>query len=839
MNFYEYYQPGEALEDSPVYLAALDIIKHGLQVIPLVKGSKEPANIKNVYDLLSKPIHEQNINFYFKDRAVDIGIILTDDMEFLDIDEKNKKGITKSFLTAIKQGWPELYDKLVHDETPSGGCHLIYRSEIVGGKQSLAKIHAHPNPLTLIERISKANKQYIKISPSEGYTLKKGNPLELPLLTAEERNFLSALAASFNEVHIPEVKKSEAEREDSPWYVFNEKNDWKYIRNELIDRNWSVVMDLPDKVIVKRPGNSEQRSSGAIFKDHNLLYLYTTSSEFEDSKAYSPFGVYCFLHHDNNIGLASRQLASEGIGVNITEEGQFWKKSKTTIEIKYTELLNWLHGIGYRKFNGSIVQIINNIIELTDEAAMKRAFINEVEYEVQDKMYSRVGKIFGSDGGLMAMLNELEDKFITDTKDKIWLFFHNIVIEITPTGFIPHEYKSINGYIWKSAIIDRDFYSNDFEGCDADKFLEILSGDKKADIQEIVGYTISKYKDPLNPRAVIIIEDISSEDEGESQGGSGKGLLFQFIKQFRKTADFDGKNFHPSDPFLFQNVDPDTAILFVDDVEKSFKFSSLYSLLTGSMMINKKNKPQIIMPFEKAPKIFITSNYSVGSMDISAQRRKYEFAINKYFGKDVEPIDIFGKMFFSEWDKKEWLMFDNLIVDCCYKYLSDGKKKRIGNITVNSAERSLIANTNKEFIDYMDSQLQSNFFDFAPITLKTKTIKFEDGSIITNAVDVDKFIQNRKQVEYYLIQTKEQIFEKVNKSVKYKNLTITRVTHWIKRWAEARGVEIDSSYIRSSDRERCYRIIDWKIVSTLSETDTKTEPGTQSEMWKPNDHDGF
>ena len=215
------------------------------------------------------------------------------------------------------------------------------------------------------------------------------------------------------------------------------------------------------------------------------------------------------------------------------------------------------------------------MVHLSEEADMKRAFISEVEYEMQDKMYSRVGKIFGAEGGLMAMLNELEDNFITDTKDKIWLFFNNIAAEVTATGFIPHEYKNITGYIWRSSIIQRDFYFTDFDGCDADKFLHILAGEKKSELQEIIGYTISKYKDPLNPRAVVIMEDIEAEDEGESQGGSGKGLLFQFIKQFRKTSDFDGKNFKPSDTFVFQNVDPDTSILFVDDVERSFKFSSL------------------------------------------------------------------------------------------------------------------------------------------------------------------------------------------------------------------------------------------------------------------------
>lgn len=835
MNFYSYYDPSEALDEPAVTIAARDIIANGMQVIPLLKGAKEPANIKSVYELITHPIHEHNIDFYFKDRDVDLGIILQDDMEFIDVDEKSCPGITSAFLKAVEFGWPEIYDKLTIDFTPSNGCHLIYRSEIIGGKSALAKVPANPQPLAIIERISKSNKQYIKISPSEGYVLKKGNPLELEFLTAEQRNWLSALGESFNKLHIPEVKKDEAEREDSPWFVFNQRNDWKYIRNELIDRNWSVVMDLPDKVVIKRPGSSEQRSSGVIYKDKSWLYLYTTSSEFEDGKPYSPFGVYALFYHDNNIGFACRQLASEGCGKNLYDEGQFWKRNKSKIEIKYTALLNWLHAIGYRVYNKSIVQVIDNIVSISDESNMKRAFIGEVEFEMQDKMFERVSTIFSDEGGLIAMLSELDDNFVRDDKDSIWLFFRNLAIKITDKGCEPNEYKKLSGYIWKSSIIDRDFYETDFAGCDADRFTEILSGNKKSNLQELIGYSISQYKDPLNPRAVIIMEDIEAEEEGESQGGSGKGLLFQFIEQFRKAAYFDGKSFRPSDQFLFQNVEQDTAVIFIDDVEKNFKFNYLFSILTGSLLINKKNKPQIIIPFDKSPKIFITSNYSVGGMDISTNRRKYEFAITKYFGDEVEPIDVFGHEFFTGWDKKEWLKFDSFIVDCCIKYLSELNKKNIGNVTANSSERALVNNTNKEFIDYMDGQLALNFFDFCPLYLKRKEVTYPDGSMTTNGVDVDGFLNSEDNPDAYFIMTKKLLFEKVYELCKSKYLTTTKLTHWIKKWAVSRDVEIDTKYKRISQSDLAYRIIKWNYHFYKKEAKKSENDGPEvSTMFKKN-----
>lgn len=829
MNFYEY-AAGEVIDDA-VYLAAKDLIANGFHVIPLIKGEKAPpTTIKSVYHIISNPIHKHNFDFYFKGRDVDLGIIMDYNMEFIDVDPKNKPGVEKSFLRALESGWPELYEKLVIDFTPSGGCHVIYRSEIVGGTSALAKVHAKPNPLAIIERINRHNKQYIKISPSEGYNLHQKDPFQIPFLTAEERNWISAVAASFNEVIKPEVKKKESEREDSPWKIFNATHDWRYIRNELIDRGWSVARDTDSKVMIKRPGDTKQQYSGIIFKDTNIMYLFTPSTEFENEKSYTPFGVYAMLYHDGNTGAAMRQLASEGCGKNIFDEGQFWKREKQKIKIKYTELLEWYHEIGYRKYNNTIVQVIHNTVEIVEESDMKRAFLNEVEFEIKDEMFERVATIFSDKGGLMAMLRELEDNFIQDTADSTWLFFQNIAVKITAEGPEPFEYKTLTGYIWKSDIIQRDYYGTDYTGCDADKFIKILGAEKSDSLQKIIGYTITKYKDPLNPRAVILMEDIDPENEGESQGGSGKGLCFQFIKQFRKTADFDGKNFRFSDPFLFQNIDHDTSVIFIDDVEKSFKFNSLFSILTGDMQINKKNKQGYNIPFSKSPKIFITSNYSVGGMDASSKRRKYEFPVTKYFGDEVEPIQIFGRQFFSGWDREEWLRFDNFIIDCCRKYIAEGDKKHIGNMTDKSTERSLISNTNREFIEYMDGQLSVNFFDFAPLILKTGEIIHSDGSKTTNAVNMISYEDNKNKPDYYILVTKERFLEKVTKLTNYRNLTTTRLTHWLSKWAESRGVDVDISYKRGPEAERCYRFLSWNNSHFQSGLDENKSRRT----WSPN-----
>lgn len=156
-------------------------------------------------------------------------------------------------------------------------------------------------------------------------------------------------------------------------------------------------------------------------------------------------------------------------------------------------------------------------------------------------------------------------------------------------------------------------------------------------------------------------------------------------------------------------------------------------------------------------------------------------------------------------------------------------------MTDKSVERSLISNTNREFIEYMDGQLSVNFFDFAPNSLKTATIKNEDGSITTNAVNMDSYAEFSDKPDYYFVEPKEHFVAKVSKICNFRNLTTTRVTQWVIGWAKSRSVEIDISYKRGSDAERCYRFIKWNSNFDQKKTENKSGDG-----WKPNpEFNGF
>jgi hypothetical protein len=158
MNIYDYLEQGEII-DKACFVAAKELIDCGHHVIPLMKGEKRPTvNIKRINDVVKHPINLHNVSYFF-DRDCDIGIMLQRGMEVIDIDEKNCKGITRRILNTIEQGWPELYDKLVICSTPTGGAHIEYYAEKVGGDPVLARVEGSPHPVTVVERIDETNKQ--------------------------------------------------------------------------------------------------------------------------------------------------------------------------------------------------------------------------------------------------------------------------------------------------------------------------------------------------------------------------------------------------------------------------------------------------------------------------------------------------------------------------------------------------------------------------------------------------------------------------------------------------------------------------------------------------------
>jgi hypothetical protein len=94
-------------------------------------------------------------------------------------------------------------------------------------------------------------------------------------------------------------------------------------------------------------------------------------------------------------------------------------------------------------------------------------------------------------------------------------------------------------------------------------------------------------------------------------------------------------------------------------VKKNFDFERLFSVVTEGLTLEKKNKDAIKIPFEKSPKIGITTNYAIKGAGNSFARRKWELELHQYYSKAFTPIQEFGKHFFADWDEDDWCAFDN------------------------------------------------------------------------------------------------------------------------------------------------------------------------------------
>ena len=105
----------------------------------------------------------------------------------------------------------------------------------------------------------------------------------------------------------------------------------------------------------------------------------------------------------------------------------------------------------------------------------------------------------------------------------------------------------------------------------------------------------------------------------------------------KKTDFIDGKQFDFKKNLAYQTLNADTQILVFDDVEKNFNFESLFSIITEGITIEKKNKDAIKIPVQRSPKIVITTNYTIGGVGGSFDRRKFEVEFSSYFNAIYTP----------------------------------------------------------------------------------------------------------------------------------------------------------------------------------------------------------
>ena len=415
------------------------------------------------------------------------------------------------------------------------------------------------------------------------------------------------------------------------------------------------------------------------------------------SKGASNFGMKYFedkealinIKKDIKVGTTPKEIKSkypsvdEKALIEITKEttaNDFWsfgKKGNVIIDNYLYKL--WLENNGFYKYypDGSesfiFVKVSNNLIDNTNETKIKDYVLSELLELKEHQVYQYLAgttKYFKDD--YLNILDEINIHFKEDTIDKSYIYFKNCAVEVSKDGFNLIDYLDLDGFVWSKHIIDFDFKpSKDIE-CDFSKFISLISGNDDNRINSItstIGYLMHSFKTSANNKAVILNDETISENPN---GGSGKGIFWNALSKVKRVADINGKSFSFDKSFAYQTVSADTQILVFDDVQKNFKFENLFSIITEGITLEKKNKDAIKIPVSKSPKIIITTNYTLGGVGGSFERRKWELEFSAYFNSKNTPLNEFGRMLFDEWDYSEWLKFYNYMLTCLQMYLVNG-----------------------------------------------------------------------------------------------------------------------------------------------------------------------
>lgn len=781
MTFYEYYQPDDRVENSS-YLAALFLIEKGFKVMPC-KDKIPTDNIKSVNKLRTKPIHEKSVEFYFKDREVNIAILTGDSLEAIDIDCKYdlKGNLYKQLLSAIRYTLPDVYDKLVIQKTSSGGYHLIYRCAQIGGNTKLARRVATSNELEQGERIktlieTRGEGGYILISPSIGYNFIKGSPEEIQTISIDERAELMAICRSFNQIitpSLPGIGKSKQTDNEAPWNVFNARHDWVYIRDELSKAGWEILREDDERIFVLRPG-AKSKSSGAIWKESSILFLFSTSTEFPEMHPISAFDILRYLKYDGDVQKAAFGLSEQGIGKYKKDEGEFYTiNDNGEISHSLRAIVTWMNDIGIRRYfmnekEFEIVQVIDNKVSVIDNNYLKYLFTSYIhktcEPKIDEYFLRKFAAIFSKEN-LVNLIERLEGEFLKSTQGSAWLFYENTAVEITSTEVKNFEYNSIPGLIWAKNIIKRKLSIVDSD-CDAKRFVKNVGNKSTESFESAIGFMLHPFKDASNPKCVIFYDEFYDEtkEEREPEGGTGKGILIKMLSKFRNTSIIDGKDFSNAERFAYQSIGPETEIVAFEDVRRNFDFEILFPKITDDWIVEKKNMGAFAIPFDRSPKIIITSNYPLKGTSKSHLRRRFELEVSSHYNTNTTIIKEFGRRFFNDWPSDEWNRFDNYFIECLQLYLKSGL---IDPISVNLERSRIVAETNKDFIYWVEKQV--------PLPV-----------VVTKEEWLAKFC-----------------FEFPDYASGKRAITQSLFTRWVRKWCDYRGLPVDSR--NDYNGKMCYR----------------------------------
>lgn len=403
-----------------------------------------------------------------------------------------------------------------------------------------------------------------------------------------------------------------------------------------------------------------------------------------------------------------------------SNNGIFWYKTynakgEEKIHVHRGDFIDWLMNQGVFRYKNSLKQwdlihIKNNVVEVIAKDDLKKKVFDHIRSFKDDGLFeyfaSTVRNVFSDE--LLEVIDERKVEFLKDKPNEVNFYFINKVVTLRKDSIKFSDYDDLNGYIWKSQILSREYNGNDTlqdleQGTQSDfaRFLFNVSGQNEkryASMMSVIGFLLHNFKSRSKCPAIILNDETISDNP---EGGTGKGIFIRSLQYFKSTESVDGKMFKFDRSFLYQRVNLDTQILAFEDVQQGFDFERLFSVITDGIEVEKKGKDSIYIPFEQSPKIIVTTNYAVRGTGNSHNRRKLELEFAQHYTKSNTPEDEFGHLLFDDWNEAQWDQFDRFMIGCAQVYLTHGL---VEAQHVNLEYKKIVASTSQELVEWMDNR---------------------------------------------------------------------------------------------------------------------------------------
>jgi len=245
-------------------------------------------------------------------------------LECIDVDlkvfstAKEQLSFWNEYLSYLSDNILDFNDKIVIYKTRNAGYHLLYKSKRVEGNLKLAKLKGHTEAVIETRGIG----GYIFTYPDNKVLTKSYH--EIDYISDQDRDVIMTFSRMYNYeqpykeiAEVVKIKKEYIEGNISPWDDFNNKHDiW-----DIVSTDFSIVGNHKDKIIIKRHGSTSPHS-GYIFKNDNIMFLFSTGTIYDHQKPINPFTAYVYQKFNKDFSAAAKQIYADGYGSRIVKKEQ-------------------------------------------------------------------------------------------------------------------------------------------------------------------------------------------------------------------------------------------------------------------------------------------------------------------------------------------------------------------------------------------------------------------------------------------------------------------------------------------------------------------------------------